>query len=259
MREHASRSDQDCTFKDLIVFVAWTCLGFGSALFHASQTFWGEVLDEVGMILVSTSICYALKDIHPLTTSERGKRFYCLYTLLTTFSMTVYVANGNHLFFSICYILNVLTSVIILLTLPIHDDDVSIYRRIRSKSSGMKNFKLQSKSASRAAVLSALLGYAIWHIDQRCVREGWITDHDLYEMYYYQWSHPAWHCLTAFAGYCVYRGIIYGRLATVNGGFVRKEKSGSFLMVEESVTRAMFISIGSPLSKSCSSSSSKST
>lgn len=176
-----------------IMTLSWVLLGAGSFVFHATQSGWGELLDELGMISVSASTCYALRDFHPLTTGNIGLLFYVLYFKVIGLCMGLYLVSGSHPFFSIVFIASSLVSVYLMGTAP-------------SKRSEMQTEKL------REGVFYALLGYGIWHIDQACVAGDWLPSYRSYEWELQYWSHPIWHILTSIAGHSFIAAVVFGIL-----------------------------------------------
>jgi len=163
-----------------LMTISWVLLGVGSFIFHATQTGWGELIDELGMISVSTSTCYSLRGTHFLTTGRFGVYFYSSFFGIVCICMTIYFLSGSHTFFSIVFICSSVVSVALLNTSP-------------SKGSIKQSRKL------RAGVIFAIVGYGIWHVDQACVHAKWSPSYESYEWELQYWSHPLWHILTAFA------------------------------------------------------------
>lgn len=160
---------------------SWTLLALGSFVFHASQTAFGEFVDEVGMISVSCSMCYALRDKHQMTKGVNGCLFYTLFFGVVFVSMLAYICCGYHPFFASVFILTSLVSVALLNTMPLKVPDCqsSIYK----------------------GIIYAIVGYCIWHIDQLCVSRKWPAPNTAYEWELHYWSHPVWHVLTSAAGH----------------------------------------------------------
>jgi hypothetical protein len=163
-----------------IACLSWVLLALGSFIFHASQTAWGELVDELGMMSVSCSMCYALRGRHPVTAGISGLVFYFIFFGVVFASMMIYIMCGYHPFFASVFIITSLVSVILLKTMP--HSNVEFTQRIHK------------------GVVHAITGYCIWHIDQVCVSRKWSVGHTAYEWELQYWSHPIWHLLTASAG-----------------------------------------------------------
>ncbi len=159
----------------------WILLALGSFVFHASQTAFGEFVDEVGMISVSCSMCYALRDKHQVTKGVNGCIFYTLFFGVVFVSMLAYLCCGYHPFFASVFILASLVSVVLLKTMPLQGPD--------------------SQSNIHKGIIFAIVGYCIWHIDQLCVSRKWPASNTAYEWELHYWSHPFWHVLTSAAGH----------------------------------------------------------
>ena len=173
--------------------LSWVFLGFGSFLFHATQTCWGEFLDELGMISVSASTLCALREHHILTTGNIGDLFYFLYFSIMAVCMGLYIVSGSHPFFSFVFIASSLLSVFVLSTGPSEMSDIQARKM-------------------REGVIYALVGYGIWHIDQVCVSRDWIPSYEAYEWELQYLSHPVWHILTAMAGNSFISAVAFGVL-----------------------------------------------
>lgn len=228
--------------------LAWFVLGLGSAAFHAFQTLWAELWDEIGMLVAVLSISYCLFDLHPLTTSHRANWFYGSLLLFTISTLLVYLHIMYHPFFAMCFIVSALVPALITITLPLrlnngygpklYKEDKKIGKAIAAckslvveKGYALSPFgKLSVDKLFGLGTLTALVGYAIWHVDQRCVSEGWIHDKShAYESYWYYWSHPMWHVLTALAVVLFCDAMLKIRLEAYISPLVRREGTGSFI------------------------------
>ena len=228
---------------------AWFVLGLGSAAFHAFQTLWAELWDEIGMLMAILSVSYCLFDLHPLTTSYRANWFYGSLVLFMAAALTVYIQIMYHPFFALCFIVSALIPALITLTLPMR----------MNNGTGLKLYKEDSGPPSRAVkaskalilqkgfalspfgemgvdklvkrgIFTAILGYAIWHIDQKCVSEGWKHNSSLaYESTWYYWSHPLWHSLTAIAVVFIFDAMLKIRIESYISPLVRRAGTGSFI------------------------------
>lgn len=160
-----------------ICLASWFFLGFGSAAFHATQTGWGELLDEVGMVMSIATTCIALYDVHPLTAGKRGMVFYTSFMLFTLGSSLAYINLMYHPFFAVCFITSVLVVVLLIATLPVlaHRCSRKLYAEDQERDpislpteilSLLARFPL--RASLRLSVVLTLMGYLIWHVDQRC-------------------------------------------------------------------------------------------
>ncbi len=181
-------------------------LAFGSAIFHATQSLWGEILDEFGMVLTLTSICYLLYGLHPLTSGIPGLIFCCFFTCCQIYMGMAYSCNKYHPFFAASYIASGAFLLSVHFTLPANSLEEVVAKLHKDRRMGSKLCQLWNISvvtSYRLGVLLTLSGYGIWHFDQRCVLQG--VKHMArypYELELVYWSHPAWHLLTA-GGLCM--------------------------------------------------------
>lgn len=203
------------------------------------------------MILASSSCCFSLADMHPLTTSRIGAYFYFFFSLLTIFSSVVYVNLASHAFFSVYFIASLVIQVLLVASLPVtvrkfnkrvyfeekhpeEEEKVTLVDQYRESFS-----LLDVQSWLRLGFFSAVTGYAIWHVDQRCVHEGWHVPSDYpYEMYWFYWAHPLWHFLTAAGAACFMKAIFFARIETFQSPLLRRIKTGSFVM-KTTIPKAM--------------------
>lgn len=229
--------------------LAWFILGLGSAAFHAFQTLWAELWDEIGMLLAILSLSYCLFDLHPLTTSHRANWFYGSLVLFMVATLIVYVQIMYHPFFALCFIVSALVPALIAATMPMRINKgvgVKLYQEEPgSTTRSLKAYrKLLTERANalslfggigvdtlvKGGILTALLAYAIWHVDQHCVAQGWTHDSTFaYEYTWYYWSHPLWHCLTAVAVVCFFDAMLKIRLESFISPLMRRIGTGSFI------------------------------
>lgn len=228
--------------------VCWILLGLGSAAFHATQTVWGELWDEIGMLAATLSINFCLYDLHPLTTSKRANWFYGLMLAFSIIVMAVYVQLMHHPFFAACFIASALVPLGITITLPIdiNGGRIKLYeeKSLReTRAAGAAKLFAMAKinklsllgSLDRVkgvygGVVATLLGYAIWHIDQKCVADGWMpTDGHLYEKDYFYWAHPLWHVCTAIGTFFFFDSMCKVRVESFYSPLVRRIGTGSFI------------------------------
>ncbi len=172
----------------ILSMFSWILLGFGSFVFHATQTAWAEFIDELGMISASSSMCYALRDLHPLTSGRAGHTFYICFFGCIAMSMLAYLWNGNHSFFAASFICSAVIPSTIMKTIPA--------------------ISLKTNTLVNNGIIYALVAYSIWHIDQVCVSRNWLSAYEAYEWELQYWSHPVWHVITAVSAHCYIDAII---------------------------------------------------
>jgi hypothetical protein len=251
--ERYSRTFPECFPRGVIwryrlCAISWQILGFGSAAFHANQTVPTELWDELGMFMVSFTTSFGLFDLHPLTTSRRANWFYGALTLFVITTILIYVNIMYHPFFALMFMISVLIPITIGATLPmnINRGRVKLYKEknevdlkainsnrdvaLEVASTISPTGATHSAKDLRYGVLIAFLGYAIWHIDQRCVSEGWTpTNLNSYELDWYYWCHPAWHTLTAFGAALTCEAMLKIRVESFLSPLLRRDGTGSFV------------------------------
>lgn len=227
---------------------AWFVLGLGSAAFHAYQTLWAELWDEIGMLIAILSVSYCLFDLHPLTTSHRANWFYGSLVLFMATTLLIYVQIMYHPFFALCFMVSALIPALITVTLPmrINTGNVKLYQETgESVNHSIKEYKALFRKKGYAlstfgdmsvdklfklGIGFALLGYVIWHIDQRCVADGWGHDpRHAYETYWYYWTHPLWHTFTALGTMFFFDALLKIRIESYVSPLVRRTGTGSFI------------------------------
>src|SRR5258708_25688993 len=152
---------------------ALVLIGLGSAFFHASLTFAGQLMDVSGMyVLITFALLYGLARIY----RTRRVKF-----------MVAYVGTNILLFLVQAMIPGVRRYVFALLVIGVLG--VEIYRHRKSVMS------IQSKWLWRAAGIMAI-AFAIWVLDITktvCAPYGVVQ------------GHAIWHLLRAVATFCLYR------------------------------------------------------
>ena len=226
---------------------SWFMLGFGSAAFHAFQTIWAELWDEIGMMVAIVSISYSLVDLHPLTTSKRASWFYAsLFTFVST-SAIIYIKIMHHPFFAASFMIAAIVPTILLITLPINlNKSAKVFLEVEqraSRSVTMARDEMHKQMNSMSAfggltmnrstwigISLALLGYAIWHIDQKCVHENWSpADTNFYELDWFYWTHPFWHVSTAISTLFFFDSMLKVRVEYFVSPLLRRDLTGSFI------------------------------
>lgn len=237
-----------------IAFTCWFLLGIGSALFHATQTGWGEFLDEIGMVASVTASCFTLQNVHPLTTSRRGSSFYIVFSAFVLLTSIVYAQLMYHPFFTASFFVTSGIQYLLLATLPVSANrgKKKLYREVPLSDATIQGIPPSfATSASRSLASSGRLSFilsvvalAIWHVDQLCVHEAWPIPSGTYEIYWYYWTHPLWHVLTAMSLYFFLETLVNARVETNLSRLARKTGTGSFITVSRCMKRTILHSLG---------------
>ena len=234
----------------MLCATSWFALGLGSAAFHALQTVWAELWDEIGMLVATLSISFCLFDLHPLTTSRKANWFYGSLILLTVSTILVYVQIMYHPFFATCFMISALIPLFISLTLPINLNmgPVKLYheKHIRETRAAISARENASKTIDSMSVFGSMkrntslllgigisiVGYGIWHIDQKCVRDDWKpSEHGMYELDWFYWCHPLWHVCTALGSLFFFDAMSKVRVESYHSSLLRRDGTGSFISV----------------------------
>lgn len=199
--------------------VSWIILAIGSASFHATQSLWGELLDEIGMMMASYSTCLLLNDMHNLTSGYKACIFYAIYMVLLIAVTGLYIYIENHVFFSTCFILSISVSVVLLCSRFRNEGPISYpfeWAVSESAMAGLVLHRLDYLPVSIANLLGCttlILGMAIWLIDQECVRQDWSPPNSyVYEMQWHYWSHSIWHLMSACGVFFFMQAIARARI-----------------------------------------------
>ena len=84
-------------WKFVLLGVSIIAIGLGSALLHGTQTWWGELADEISMLVGALSFLFCQEDLHPLTSGSRRFWFY------GTACASVAVVTAMYLVIFICF------------------------------------------------------------------------------------------------------------------------------------------------------------
>jgi hypothetical protein len=196
-------------------------LGLGSAVFHGTLTWWGELWDEGAMYASILSYIYCQQDLHPVTSGSRKWIFYTIITCVGVIGISLYLHLFNHDIFASVFALLIAIAGFLLATSPVlltrpHDIFVLL--------SG-DSVRVEKVGGFRLAVALAATGYASWWVDQTCVR--WEMQQQKHWMF---WFHVLWHLCTALALRVFLKLIIQARIhmavfaRTQSGSFLRKKK-----------------------------------
>lgn len=230
--------------------LAWFVLGLGSAAFHALQTIWAELWDEIGMLVSILGLSVCLFDLHPWTTSKRANWFYGSLGLSVFVALMVYIQIMYHPFFAATFIVSALVPAGLLITLPLNVNRgaIKLYQETVRRSSRAGDAALESvtqtsnslspfgslnmNKATLIGIAFALAGYAIWHVDQLCVAESWKPSaHGWYELDWFYWTHPFWHVATACSSLFFFDAMLKVRVETFKSPLLRKALTGSFVPI----------------------------
>jgi hypothetical protein len=228
----------------------WFILGFGSAAFHAFQTLWAELWDEIGMLVSILALSYCMIDLHPLTTSKRANWFYGTLFLAVLGALLLYIQLMYHPFFAATFIIAAFVPLLLSWTLPMNmnKSTVKFYEEsTRGPSRATRTAKDSAKKISNSlslfgsmgmnsgvtiGILISLIGYAVWHIDQKCLTANWKPSNpEIYELDYFYWAHPFWHVATAAGSMFIFDAMLKVRVDAFKSPLVRKPETGSFVPI----------------------------
>lgn len=146
-------------------------------------------------------MCYLLYGLHPLTSGSPGLACCFIFTFTQIFIGIVYSGNKYHPFFAASFLASGAFLLSVHSTLPANSHEAVLKIMGNPVASGSLLSRVEDLSvvtSFRLGVILNLFGYAIWHFDQLCVREGKSRPEDYaYELEWVYWSHPVWHLSTA--------------------------------------------------------------
>jgi hypothetical protein len=260
-REFPAIFNRGVVWRQRLCGICWILLGLGSAAFHATQTVWAELWDEIAMFASVLSVNFCLFDMHPLTTSRRAVWFYGALLLFTALTVGVYVQIQFHPFFAACFMVSALVPLALSATLPIdiNGGKVKLYEEKPLRVTRATDAARLSALATIAGIsilgpmertrsiwvgaIVSVVGYTIWHIDQRCVKDHWPTLHpELYELDWYYWAHPMWHVCTSVAVVFFLDAICKLRLESFFSPLARRLETGSFISIFSVGTSLKYLS-----------------
>jgi len=209
---------------------------------------WAELWDELGMLVAILTISFCLFDLHPLTTGKRAFRFYGFLVLAVIGATLVYVQLMYHPFFAMTFLVAAFVPAILVVTLPMNMNRgrVKYFHetpKVPSRSAAANNDLLLKTCASLSpfgslsmnkatlyGILISVLGYSVWHIDQKCVHDKWESSMPLfYELDWYHWAHPFWHVSTAFASLFFFDAMLKVRVDAYLSPLSRRPQTRSFI------------------------------
>lgn len=228
------------------ISIAWFVLGIGSFLFHATQTVWGELMDELSMNVTVFGFALNMYDLHPFTHGKRSVMYYSILLLVLIGGSFLYIEGMQYEVFKMVYFCGMLIMSLTALTMPIvlNTGPKKLYAvlekgRMEAKPNGKTVIPYEPSLwlpiRTCFGVFTSLstvgLAYGIWLIDQKCVADGWGKYTSVpYELNWWYWMHPMWHCLTAWAAYQLIHTIIQARVHTfVYTPLMRNDRTGSFV------------------------------
>lgn len=155
----------------VLMFLTLAVTGAGSAIFHGTMRWWGELLDEIPMVFLAYLFLLGLQGIHPLTSNARGKMFYTTVTLTITVGIAAYV---KYKFYEI--FLHMFTLAIIL--------SLGIVHTSRPRC-------MQTNQFFRLVIAELLVGKTVWSIEHHLCGMSKVVPY----------LHVVWHISSAFAAY----------------------------------------------------------
>jgi dihydroceramidase len=234
--ERKKHSDLILSTDDQIAFIfcglSFFVLGFGSALLHATQTLWGELIDEISMLCAMLSLVWCQKSIHPLTSGSRRYLFMTVCTIASVVATAVYIKILYHNFFASVFFCISAISVFVFLSAPIYTESEEFIAMSPTKSKQGQSPAYGIQKYLMVAMVSMGTAFASWLVDQACVRQDW-PPHDptngRYEFSWYYWCHPLWHIGSGIAAWYMLQSLIKTRVETALACFART-RSGQFIL-----------------------------
>lgn len=188
----------------IIACLAFLIMGIGSFLFHCTQQYWAELLDEVGLSIMAVAFLAPQFDLHPVV---RGRKRFLLLGMAIAWAVigcSIYFVTHNHEIW--------LTSFTVAIVFAVY----------------LFYFSWCETLTARGDIFIALLvliSRGCWQVEQvRC--DQWHLDVapslDLYETDLMYWMHPLFHC-------GCYVGCIYMLLNSARRREDQLKKTRSFL------------------------------
>ena len=212
--------------KALALSAAVFTVGVGSGLLHATQTWWGEAVDEAGMVLASLAYLFCLKDLHPLTSGRKRFWFYTSVGLIVSIAVGVYLKIFLHGIFATLFGCLIALIAVLFSTSPVSTKNTKFFRNIQVQSNYRKSIKI--------GIFFALIGFGAWILDQSCVKNKWGNHKHLSLLF---WCHPIWHLSTATCAYIFLKLLLQAKIDIATNPFART-KSGSFVPKKNSLQAA---------------------
>jgi len=156
-------------------FVVLTVIGFGSTIFHATMRFWGELFDEIPMLLLCIAFLIAQTSTHYLLTSTT------LGGMITYSLVVISIALGIYLYIQF----HVYSIFLDLFT------GITVFGILLGLSSLPNNY--MARWYFWATVVSIVAGKIFWEIEQKlCYVSPYIIGN---------YFHVIWHILSCYAAY----------------------------------------------------------
>jgi len=206
------------------VILGWSIIliGIGSALLHATQTWWGELADEFAMLVGALTFLFCMKDLHPLTSGSRRYWFYGLAVAASALVTAVYLMIFVHGLFATLFAAIVGVCISIFATSPLHNALAAAKCRVRS---GKRRTESAHGPSFVIGTICSAIGFAAWMVDQSCVRLSWRGT----ELGWVYLLHSVWHVMTAIAAWVYCLLILRVRLEVIHTDTFARTKSGSFV------------------------------
>lgn len=208
-------------WKFILLGVSIIAIGIGSALLHGTQTWWGELADELSMLAGALSFLFCQEDLHPLTSGSRRFWFYGTACASVAVVTAMYLIIFIHGIFATLFAAMVGLSITIFSTSPLHSALAAAKFKLRV---GKRLAESVYGPRFMLGTVLAVVGFATWTVDQTCVRMQW-RDTPLGWLYIF---HSAWHLLTA-AGAWVFLNLILQVRVNMKSSPFERSKSGSFV------------------------------
>mmetsp|Transcript_23797 Transcript_23797/g.33312 ORF Transcript_23797/g.33312 Transcript_23797/m.33312 type:complete len:284 (+) Transcript_23797:179-1030(+) len=153
------------------MFATLALIGCGSTIFHGTMKWWGELWDELPMLLLGLLYLVALAEIHPVSSGTTGWYFYISVAAMLAGVVVAYMQFKVYEIFLHSFTVLIATAIIISLT------------------SQSKHFKMKLLMYLMLAELG--LARLFWALDHElCGSAGLIP-----------YFHVIWHVLSCFAAY----------------------------------------------------------
>jgi len=156
-----------------MIFLTLAIIGVGSTTFHGTMRWWGELWDELPMIVLGGFFLWGLKGVHPLTRGTTGIYFYIGIILSILTATVAYVQFQFYEIFLHFFTAMIVSAVVI------------SFHAKSSSASGQTNFFYY------ATIAEIILGKVLWSLEHALC-----GIHPVIPM-----LHVLWHVFSAFAAY----------------------------------------------------------